>query len=75
MWLEREGEKGGEGEGEQEKLYFRFPGPTLTGRGDGGVGGEEDGVAPPHSINEESLNFFPHRSAAPSISITGSLRD
>lgn len=43
MWLERGGEKGGEGEEEQEKLYFRFPGPTLMGRGDGGVGGEDDG--------------------------------
>lgn len=75
VWLEREGEKGGEGEGEQEKLYFRFPGPTLMGRGDGGVGGEDDGVAPPDPINEQSLNFFPLLSAAPSIWVTGSLRD
>uniref|UniRef100_A0A6N2M054 Uncharacterized protein n=1 Tax=Salix viminalis TaxID=40686 RepID=A0A6N2M054_SALVM len=75
VWLEREGEKGGEGEGEQEKLYFRFPGPTLMGRGDGGVGGEDDGVAPPDPINEHSLNFFPLLSAAPSVSVTGSLRD
>jgi len=42
-WLERGGEKGGEGEGEQEKLYLWFPAPMLMGRGDGGVGGEDDG--------------------------------
>lgn len=73
MWLERGGEKGGEGEEEKEKLYFRFPGPTLMGRGDGGVGGEDDGVTSPHPMDEESLNFF--LSAAPSISITESSKD
>lgn len=43
VWLEGWGEKGGEGDGEEEKMYFWLPGPTLMGRGEGGVGGEDDG--------------------------------
>lgn len=37
------GENGGDGEGEGVNGYLRLPGPTLIGRGDGGVGGEEEG--------------------------------
>jgi hypothetical protein len=39
VWLE----KGGEGDGDEEKTYFWLPGPTLMGRGEGGVGGDDDG--------------------------------
>ena len=42
VWLEA-GEKGGEGVDEAEKEYLRLPGPKLTGRGEGGVGGEDVG--------------------------------
>lgn len=42
-WLEEGGEKGGEGDGDSENEYFWLPGPTLMGRGDGGVGGDDDG--------------------------------
>lgn len=49
--LERGGEKGGEGEGDEEKQYFWPPGPTLTGRGDGGVGGDDDGDEYPSFIS------------------------
>lgn len=40
-----EDEDGGEngGEGEEENGYFSHPGPTLTGRGDGGLVGEDEG--------------------------------
>lgn len=37
------GEKGGDGDGDGVNGYLRLPGPTLTGRGDGGVGGDEEG--------------------------------
>lgn len=43
VWLEGSGEKGGEGDGDKEKLYFWLPGPTLMGRGEGGVGGDDVG--------------------------------
>lgn len=46
MWLDG-GEKGGDGVGDAEKLYFWWPGPTLMGRGDGGVGGDDEGEAYP----------------------------
>ncbi|EAZ09752.1 hypothetical protein OsI_32041 [Oryza sativa Indica Group] len=37
---------GGDGDGDGVNAYLRFPGPTLTGSGDGGVvGGEVDGDA------------------------------
>lgn len=45
VWLEGGGEKGGEGDGDEEKKYLWWLGPTLTGRGDGGVGGDDDGDA------------------------------
>uniref|UniRef100_I1QQF7 Uncharacterized protein n=1 Tax=Oryza glaberrima TaxID=4538 RepID=I1QQF7_ORYGL len=36
----------GDGDGDGVNAYLRFPGPTLTGSGDGGVvGGEVDGDA------------------------------
>lgn len=44
-WLDGGGEKGGDGDGDEEKKYFRWPGPTLIGRGEGGVEGEDDGDA------------------------------
>lgn len=44
------GENGGDCDGDEEKKYFWWPGPTLTGRGDGGVGGEEEGEAKSISI-------------------------
>lgn len=47
VWLEGGGEKGGEGDGDEEKRYLWWFGPTLTGRGDGGVGGDDDGDAYP----------------------------
>lgn len=37
--------KGGDGDGEGENGYLRLPGPTLIGRGEGGVGGEVEGEA------------------------------
>lgn len=43
VWLEEWGEKGGEGDGDEEKMYFWLPGPTLMGSGEGGVGGDDDG--------------------------------
>lgn len=36
-------EKGGDGEGDEENGYLVLPGPTLTGSGDSGVGGDEHG--------------------------------
>lgn len=39
------GEKGGDCDGDDENKYCWQPGPVLTGRGDGGVGGEEEGEA------------------------------
>lgn len=39
------GEKGGDGDGDGVNGYLRLPGPTLTGRDDGGVGGDEEGEA------------------------------
>lgn len=42
-WLEGSGENGGEGEEESEKEYLRRPGAKLTGRGEGGVGGDDVG--------------------------------
>ena len=41
------GENGGDGVGEAEKEYLSWPGPRLTGRGDGGVGGEDEGEGYP----------------------------
>jgi hypothetical protein len=38
--LPSEGEKGGEGDGNDVKAYLWSPGPMLTDSGDGGVGGE-----------------------------------
>lgn len=43
VWLEGWGEKGGESDGDEEKMYFWLPGPTLTGSGEGGVGGDDVG--------------------------------
>ncbi|KAL5200906.1 hypothetical protein ABZP36_035260 [Zizania latifolia] len=39
------GENGGDGDGDGVNAYLWFPGPTLTGSGDSGVGGEVDGEA------------------------------
>jgi hypothetical protein len=36
-------EKGGDIDGDGENGYLVLPGPTLTGSGDDGVGGDEDG--------------------------------
>ncbi|KAI4379237.1 hypothetical protein MLD38_005560 [Melastoma candidum] len=58
VWLEPCGEKGGEGVGESEKSYFWLPGPTLTGRGEGGVGGEEVGVKRPSSSSFSSMGHL-----------------
>lgn len=52
-WPDRGGEKGGEGDGDDENVYFRLPGPTLIGRGDGGVGGDDEGETFP-SFNSSS---------------------
>lgn len=41
------GENGGDGVGDAEKEYLWWPGPTLMGRGDGGVGGEDEGETKP----------------------------
>ncbi|KAK4773504.1 hypothetical protein SAY87_028523 [Trapa incisa] len=43
VWLEGGPEKGGDGVGDAGKWYLSLPGPTLIGRGEGGVGGDEDG--------------------------------
>lgn len=43
MLLDGGGEKGGEGVGDGGKKYLWLPGPILMGRGDGGVGGDDDG--------------------------------
>lgn len=51
MWLEGAGENGGEGDGDGEKLYFWLPGPTLMGRGEGGVGGDDVGEGLPSLIS------------------------
>lgn len=51
MWLEGGGENGGEGDGDGEKLYFWLPGPTLMGRGEGGVGGDDVGEGLPSLIS------------------------
>lgn len=51
VWLEGGSEKGGDGEGDGENEYFWLPGPVLMGRGDGGVGGDEDGETRPFLIS------------------------
>lgn len=57
VWLEC-GEKGGDCDGDDEKKYFWWPGPTLTGRGDGGVGGEDEGEAKSISITPSKEREF-----------------
>lgn len=45
--LEDGGENGGDGVGDGENMYLWFPGPVLIGRGEGGVGGVDDGEMEP----------------------------
>lgn len=55
LWLEVGGEKGGDKDGDGEKRYFWFPGPTLMGSGEGGVGGDDVGEAQPSNLPFSSI--------------------
>lgn len=59
MWLEGAGEKGGEGEGDGENMYFWLPGPTLIGSGEGGVGGDDVGDGSDFFSPSSSIEIFP----------------